>query len=310
MSAYERVKCTKWFHSIDFGDFASLGRFKRGTPQNVTLYGAFDLIKQIDISGSTVLDIGTYDGISAFGMSALGAERVVACDTFSKPAFILARSLLGLEGKVEYVTGVQIGDLVSRFGFKTFDVIACAGVIYHMLFSMQAFVRNRQIIKDGGYLIMETPFDKSRNDSSLTFNGANPIVNEPYTYFVPTLAALVGMAQLSGFKVIASRTLKSPPRVTLLLQAVDRHTLIDAEDTYPMIVQMLKRDICDHEFQYKSLEALPEVYSSATLKSAIAPMREIDMHGESVIWPYHPPKDRPVVGQTQFETEDGNTLKL
>ncbi|MCH8488812.1 MAG: class I SAM-dependent methyltransferase [Oceanicaulis sp.] len=310
MNAYDKVKDLKWFHAIDFGEFASSGRFKPGNPQNITLYGAFELIDSIDITGASVLDIGTYDGIAAFGMTALGASKVVACDTYSNSAFILARSLLGLEDKVKYVPETQIRDLTTRFAAKEFDLVLCAGVIYHMLFPMQAFVRNREIIKDNGYLVMETPFAGDRDDSVLIFNGADPVVNEPYTYFVPTLSALVGMAQLSGFKLIATRVLKAPKRVTLLLQAVDRQELIDAEDTYPMIVQMLKRDTCDDEFRYKNLEAAPKVYSSTSLKKSIAPMREIDMNSEVVSWPYHPPKERPIAGQTRFEAEDGNTLKL
>jgi len=57
----------KWFHSIDFGDFASSGRFAPNEPQNRTLFGVFDLLGKMDLSSGNVLDIGTMDGIVAFG---------------------------------------------------------------------------------------------------------------------------------------------------------------------------------------------------------------------------------------------------
>ncbi|MGH8564008.1 MAG: hypothetical protein ACREXW_07905 [Gammaproteobacteria bacterium] len=62
-----------WFHAIECDHFQTSGRFKRGTPQNYTLYGAFDLIRQMDLRSQACLDIGTADGLLAFGMKALGA---------------------------------------------------------------------------------------------------------------------------------------------------------------------------------------------------------------------------------------------
>lgn len=306
-----KIADLKWFHSIDFGGLASSGRFKTGAPQNITLYGVFEYLMALDLTEASVLDIGTYDGIVSFGAHRLGAKESVAVDTFRNPVFEFARDLLGLTDEVEYQPGHQIGALQALFGDRRFDCIVCAGVIYHMLYPMQAFTELRKLMNEGGVLMMETPFEHNRSDAVLIFNGVDTVVNEPYTYFVPTRSALRGMANLAGFKVIGERVLKAPRRITLILQAVGREVLIGDETTPAMIVQMLKRDTCDDVFRYKMLEAQPAAPAKISFKtSAPAFEREIDANKEAVTFPYHPAVGTPVAGSTRFETERGNLLKL
>lgn len=306
----QKVASFKWFHSIDFGSFASSGRFPDGKPQNITLYPAFDFLKSLDLEGSSVLDVGTYDGLVAFGASALGAAEVVGADTFDHQTFRLARNLLGLEQKVKYEPKKQVRDLVSTFSHKRFDVIVCAGVIYHMLYPMQAFVQPRLTLKDGGYLIMETPFKADSDRATLAFNGVEEEVAEPYTYFVPTRSALIGMANLVGFSVEGTRELTGPKRITLLLKAVNREVLIEDENVAPYIKQMLKRDTCDDEFRFRDLEALPAAAAAVSKKVQLEFDATVNPSLHKPSYPYHPPKERRRLGSTRFETERGNLKVL
>ena len=219
------------------------------------------------------------------------------------------RKLLNLEDAVDYRAPYQISHLTDLFAPGEFDVVVCAGIIYHMLYPMQAFTETRKIIRDGGFLLMETPYDPSSDKPTLTFNGASPLVDEPYTYFVPTISALKGMAHLTGYRVIAERKLKTPKRVTLLLQAVSRETLIEDPSVADMTRQMLKRDLSDFAFRFRDIEALP-VTESIVPTPEIAPFRQIDVNREKVDFPYHPSADVEPVGQTRFETPKGNRLKL
>ena len=81
----ERVQNMRWFHAIDFGGFGSSGRFPKGTPQNSTLYGTFEMLQAMDLRDATVLDLGTMDGIVAFGVKTLGAgtSPFVLLESFS-----------------------------------------------------------------------------------------------------------------------------------------------------------------------------------------------------------------------------------
>ena len=311
MDFTEQVSQLKWFHSIDFGDFASSGRFPKGDPQNYTLYGTFELLQYLDLSKANVLDLGTYDGIVAFGAHKLGAASVHAVDTFENAAFHLARKVLGYEDDIVYRPGIQVRDLPEQFDNKQFDVIVCAGILYHMLHPMQAFTDCRKVLGDGGILILETPYEHRRDDAVLIFNGVEKVVNEPYTYFVPTLAALKGMASLAGFQLIATRVLTGPRRVTLMLQAVERDQLIADENVAEFTKQMLKRDTCDDSFRFKNIEATkrpsPILIDPST---RIQAYREIDRNTEDVKFPHHPPTDKVSYGSTRFETAKGNVKVL
>jgi hypothetical protein len=150
---------------------------------------------------------------------------------------------------------------------------------------------------------MEIPYASGSDEAVLCFNGLSQHVNEPSTYFVPTRQALVGMAQLAGFRLVATRVLKSPARVTLLLQAVSRDELVANAETPPFIVQMLKRDLCDNEFRFKQLEAAPHRTTTASCKPGLEPWRVIDAPNEQVAFPQplrpqrtklrrHPVRDR------------------
>ncbi len=304
-----RVADLKWFHAIDFGDFASSGRFEQGTPQNITLYGVFDYLNQIDLSNARLLDIGTYDGLVAFGAKALGAEHVVAVDTFRNDCFLLARNILDYNEEVDYHPGLQIGELETVFNSKGYDVIVCAGVIYHMLYPQQAFIVNKRLLADDGLLIIETPFAHDVEGAHLIFNGVEQYVNEPYTYFVPSLSALKGMANLSGFKVIAERILNAPKRVTLLLKSVSREELIEDSDTPSFIIQMLKRDTCDNVFRFKEYEKIERREANVRINSPVEESRVIFPKNENPEFPYHPAIDKPGLGTTRFETARGNLIE-
>lgn len=308
----DKVSGTKWFHAIDFGDFASQGRFEPGRPQNITLYGAFEFINHLNLNNARVLDIGTSDGLVAFGCKGIGAKSVSAIDTFNDEAFHLSSEILGYTNSdIEYQSGIQMASLRSKFEASSLCLVVCCGIIYHMLRPMEAFTEARKILKQGGIFIIETPYEYKRNDAVLVFNGIEKVVNETYTYFVPTKSALEGMALLSGFKILAYRILKAPKRITYLLQAVNRQSLIDSEETPEFIVQMLKRDTCDDGFRFKDIEN-SEVKTSGIEFTNINLdyYREVDPNKENVKFPYHPPLDKPAYGVTRFEQKDGNTKTL
>jgi len=297
-----RQKCAalQWFHAIDFGDFSSSGRFPKGEPQNVTLLGAMEFLSAINWKGATALDVGTADGLAAFGIKALGAKRVVAIDSYEKETFRLAKDILGLD--VEYYPRCQINDALEKFGFKSFDVILCAGVIYHMLNPMSAFTECRKLIKDGGFVIFESPITERFYEPVLALNSEfDDLMKEPSTYWVPTKSAMVGMMKLASFNVVAIRILKKPKRLTVLGQAVDPDNVKNRKQ---ILEQIHKLDFCDHSFQLKEMKR-HNGKSDVKIQS-IAPSRKIDCKREQVHFPYHPTREKIGVGRTAWLTEAGN----
>ena len=236
---------------------------------------------------------------------------VVAADTHNRESFRLAREILGYtDNDIRYMPSVQVKDLPVAFELKSFDVIICAGVFYHMLHPMQAFTDCRKVLGDAGHLILETPFEDDREEAVLIFNGVEHKVNEPYSYFIPTKSALTGMASLAGFKVVAMRVLSSPKRLTVLLKAVGRDELYADQNVMPFIKQMLKRDTCDDSFRHIDLEKIQRTARDVTANLFLPEFRVIDPQNWVVDFPYHLSDDGKGLGRTLWEDVTGNTKFL
>jgi 2-polyprenyl-3-methyl-5-hydroxy-6-metoxy-1,4-benzoquinol methylase len=317
-----------WFHAIDCGDFQTSGRFEPGTPQNRTLYGVFDLIRQMDLRGQNCLDIGTADGLLAFGMKTLGAETVIASDTYRLKSFDLACAAIG--AAIDYRPRLQIKDLLATFQPASFDLIACTGIIYHMLNPLSALLVGRQLVKEGGYFLVETayapgavwltkPWARSstvaakiaralaklalKNDSAaMVFNPVAQIDPEMYTYWLPTRAALEGMMRLASFEVVATRTINRLPRITVLGRAVKP---AEVSQRSALLQKMHDIDFCDHEFRLKQLFAESRAASSITMQP-VEIYEDVSPNKWSGSYPHHPRTLPNPKGRTRWSTADGN----
>ena len=236
----------QWFHAIDFGDFQSCGRQHDNIPKNETTYGAFDLLKDIDLEGQDCLDIGTFDGLLAFGLKLKGARNVTAVDSFERETFQLSRELLGLD--IEYLPNVQSRNLVESVSGRRFDFIACNGIVYHMLFPLSAFLYNRLIIKRYGLFMVDTQIaaPKFKEPVLMLNTEADRCLREPSTYFLPNPAAVLGMMKLACFDVLAVRHHKKRSRMTVLGRAVAPSEVRGRTELCQVIHE---RDFSDHEFQ-------------------------------------------------------------
>ncbi len=294
---------SKWFHAIDFGDFASSGRFPKGEPQNITLFGAMDLLGSIDLKGCRVLDIGSADGLASFGMKELGAREVVSIDSYDVPTYRIARKLLNVE--TDYRPNVQIKDAVSELGWKQFDVILCAGVIYHMLNPMSAFIECRKLLKDNGLLIMESPVGAKLKDPVLALNTElDDFMPEPSTYWIPSKSAMTGMMKLMGFDVCATRYLKAPTRLTVLGRAAPP---AEIRDRNALLQQVHEIDFCDFEFRWSELAK--HAGASDVSYEVDEFHRDITAAGESPAFPFQPQPREDAVGSTRWASAGGNFLQ-
>lgn len=317
-----------WFHAIDCGDFQTSGRFRPGTPQNSTLYGVFDLIRQMELRGQNRLDIGTADGLLAFGMKTLGAETVIASDTYRLKSFDLACAAIG--AAIDYRPQLQIKDLLATFQPASFDLIACAGIIYHMLNPFSALLIGRQLVKEGGYFLVETAYAPGavwltkrwarsstiaakiarvlarlapRNDSAaMVFNPVAEINPEMYTYWLPTRAALEGMMRMASFEVVATRTINRLLRITVLGCAVKP---TEVSQRSALLQKMHDIDFCDHEFRLKQLFAESRAASSITMQP-VEIYEDVSPKNWSGSYPHHPRTLPNPKGRARGSTADGN----
>jgi len=104
-----------------------------------------------DLTNKKVLDIGAWDGFFSFEFERRGA-KVLSIDIWDEAAlanFLFAREKLN--SKVEYKK-IDIHELNPNIG--QFDIVFCAGVLYHLRYPLKALECVRSVTK--GVLILET----------------------------------------------------------------------------------------------------------------------------------------------------------
>jgi tRNA (mo5U34)-methyltransferase len=232
-----------WWHSIDLGD----GVVTPGAKSSEWLEAELDRLELGDLYGKSVLDIGAYDGFYSFAAERLGAERVVAFDSYiwsadmpgymryrdermagglpvepvdALPEFWRPDELPGrrpfdlaheaLDSKVEVVVGDLLDYNLEQLG--TFDVVLYLGVLYHVRHPLLALEKLASVTR--GTAIIETQAEEFR------FSGEKPICrfiegdelnHDPSNWWTFNAAALLSMCRAAGFERAELQT--QPPRL-------------------------------------------------------------------------------------------------
>jgi tRNA (mo5U34)-methyltransferase len=191
------VAQVRWFHRIDLGD----GVVTPGDDDTPEKLKTLHLPE--DLRGTTVLDIGAWDGFFSFEAERRGAARVLATDDFcwggdgwgTKAGFDLARRALG--SKVE---SAEMGVLeLSPETAGVFDLVLFLGVLYHMRHPLLALERVASVT--GRQLILETGVDMTWFKKPLiSFYPGAEAVGDPTNWCGPNPAAVVAMLKVVGFR--------------------------------------------------------------------------------------------------------------
>jgi tRNA (mo5U34)-methyltransferase len=192
------VPTLTWVHTIDLGDGVSTpGRW--GPPPRFLL-DAFD---DIDFRGKTVLDIGCWDGLWSFEAERRGAASVFATDLLphrglrGQPTFQLVHKIL--DSQVSYFPELSVYD-VGRLSPPLFDIVLFCGVYYHLKHPLLALARLRQVMRDGGTLLIEGETIPSA-DSFARFYYHEHYKNDESNWWVPTIRCLREWVECSFFQI-------------------------------------------------------------------------------------------------------------
>ena len=160
-----------------------------------------------DLTDRTVLDVGTASGFFAFECARRGA-RVTAIDIHDMELMRRVRDGLGLD-----VTVLQKDLFNLDPAFGTFDYVICASLLLHVRDIVGALERVRSVCQNQA-IVCTGIIDAV--DPVCEFVGVQaPGGDGPYwTYWMPSMAALVRMMSAAGFSTVTeiSRfTLRSAP---------------------------------------------------------------------------------------------------
>jgi tRNA (mo5U34)-methyltransferase len=287
----------EWFHALDLGYVETSGRFPEGSPQNQTLFTVFDFLKDIDVSEMDCLDIGATDGLISFGLERLGAKSVVATDRVPGVGFSIAHELIG--SKVEILQPVEISTLEASVGNRKFDLIVCAGVIYHMLNPLDAFLTCRSLLKPNGLLIMESAMNFSIDLPALILNSETEDSMESSTYWTATPNAMVGIMKLVMFDVLGVRWMNPfLARGAVLGRAVvDPHEIGDRST---LLRAMHRHGLLDYSFNEKLKDANSGSPSRINYRGTRA-NANIDPFSYKTDFPFHAQFPRSPVGKRDWK---------
>ncbi len=110
-------------------------------------------LHSLDLRGKRVLDVGCRDGLFAFEAERLGAREVVAIDNdLSRGAVEVLIPFLRSRVRMHEMNLLDLRP--ETFG--TFDVVIMPGVLYHLRYPFWALKLIRDLLSEGGCLVLET----------------------------------------------------------------------------------------------------------------------------------------------------------
>ncbi len=207
---------TYWYHKIELAP----GIVTKGFDLDPLWENVRKVRSHIPYQDKVVLDIASFDGMFAFEAEKLGARHIVATDCLYKSFnnFLFCREVF--ESKVIPYYNVSPYRLTERldcyFGerypgqendVRKFDVVQHLGLLYHLRDPLLSIAQARSVLKDGGYLLIETDVIMDRDESFMLFNGLpdNARVRDNYSvWWAPTRKCLFEMLNSSLFEVMES----------------------------------------------------------------------------------------------------------
>lgn len=166
-----------------------------------------------DLTGMSVLDIGTSNGGVSFLLERRGAARVVAVDIASPDWFGFEQLRTFLGSGAVFVQG-NIYDLPGVLA-EEFDVVLFFGVLYHLRHPLLALDNLRMLTRGEAFIethvsdhelgdLAERPLVRFYRKDELGEDGSN--------WFAPTTAALIEWCESAGFSPELMGTWPNPAR--------------------------------------------------------------------------------------------------
>lgn len=159
----EEIKKYEFYHVIQLEENISTpGCQEFVEVQNVPLRA----LRALDVKDKRVLDIGCRDGLFCFEAENLGAREVIGIDNnLSLGAVNLL--IPYFQSKVKMYE-VNLMDLKPET-FGLFDIVVFPGVLYHLRYPFWALKLIKDILHEGGQLIIETAVYRDDNRQAMLF---------------------------------------------------------------------------------------------------------------------------------------------
>jgi tRNA (mo5U34)-methyltransferase len=149
----------------------------------------------LDLSGLSVLDVGTANGGAAFTAERRGASRVVAVDIYDPLTYGFAQVAKAIGSRVQFCRA-SVYELPSTLHEK-FDIVLFLGVLYHLRHPLLAIDALRYLARDRVLVdTAVTPADPGRSHAEFY---AGAYERDTSNWFVPSEQCVIDWFNSSGF---------------------------------------------------------------------------------------------------------------
>lgn len=192
------------------------------------------LLAHVDVAGQRVLDIGTMEGMIP---ELVTRRNGYACgwDRCGHHAVQVAWLQEMLGNAWSYQHGGTLRELWARY-HRTFDVVVFGGVLYHTFDPLGGLLSARQMVRDGGLLLLETAAI-NRHGFSCEFNAGGRYYPEPShgDYWFPTIPLVYYWLRFARLEPVANVYLSQHGdllRLAVLARAVDQIPVDDGHESW------------------------------------------------------------------------------
>jgi len=154
-----------------------------------------------DLTGKTVLDVGTTNGGVAFALEQRGASRVVAVDIYPPERFGFTALKTALSSRAEFVQA-NIYELPSLLPEK-FDIVVFLGVLYHLRHPLLALDNVRQLTRGEAFIeteVADSELPGCASSSVVRFYRRDERAMDASNWFAPTINCLLDWCWSSGLE--------------------------------------------------------------------------------------------------------------
>jgi SAM-dependent methyltransferase len=156
-----------------------------------------DVCHKFEFQGKRVLDLGCRDGVASLTAEKLGAAEIYSLDNHYSPG--LVNFIIPFCESIINPVGANLYDL-EKLDLGTFDIVLCAGLLYHLQFPFWGLRAVRDALNPGGILILESAYIDGFEDLPvLVYPIGETSFYEPTSPTFYNLAGLQSALSVLGF---------------------------------------------------------------------------------------------------------------
>lgn len=149
----EAIRAMNWYYQVELRPGVYTGGRIRGTSSMTR-----EVVRNIDVTDRTCIDVGAQEALLAVLMARQGAKRVACYDRLDlTDRLALVQEAYGVE--LDYFHSLQLNELPARLAAENvapYDVVIFAGVLYHMIDPLAGLATVRSLVREGGLVVVET----------------------------------------------------------------------------------------------------------------------------------------------------------